>query len=145
MNKTYKVIYNETTGTYVAVAEIATSHTKSDATIVTTATNPQHTGHNGLRLKKMALSRLSVAVLGVFTMMAMPAAHASWVNNATGGTQGSGSAADFGSATGASSIAIGSDNTAAGKATATGSYSLAMGYGAKWARLIQSQLVGQLL
>ena len=54
MNKAYKVIYNETTGTYVAVAEIATSHTKSDATIVTTAPNPQHTGPTGLRLKKMA-------------------------------------------------------------------------------------------
>ena len=33
MNKAYKVIYNETTSTYVAVAEIATSHTKSDVTI----------------------------------------------------------------------------------------------------------------
>ena len=130
MNKAYKVIYNETTGTYVAVAEIATSHTKSDATIVTTAPNPQHTGPTGLRLKKMALSHLSVAALGVFTMMAMPAAHASWVNNATGGTQGPGSATDFGSATGTSSIAVGSDSSA-GNATAAGNYSLAMGYGAK--------------
>ena len=109
MNKAYKVIYNETTGTYVAVAEIATSHTKSDATIVTTAPNPQHTGPTGLRLKKMALSHLSVAALGVFTMMAMPAAHASWVNNANGGHGGAAANGDYGViSNGSNSIAIGS-------------------------------------
>ena len=119
MNKAYKVIYNETTGTYVAVAEIATSHTKSDATIVTTATNPQHTGPTGLRLKKMALSHLSVAALGVFTMMAMPAAHASWTNGS------------FGQNNGNNSIAIGSGSGSGQQAITNGDNAIAIGSGAK--------------
>ena len=33
MNKAYKVIYNETTGTYVAVSELETSHGKATQSI----------------------------------------------------------------------------------------------------------------
>ena len=34
MNKAYKVIYNETTGTYVAVSELETSHGKATQSVV---------------------------------------------------------------------------------------------------------------
>ena len=122
MNKAYKVIYNETTSTYVAVAEIATSHTKSDVTIVTSANNTKHTGLSGLHLNKIALSHLSVAALGVFTMMSMPAAHASWVNNGPGG-------AAYGVNNGNNSIAIGSDSGQ--QAITNGTDAIAVGSNAK--------------
>lgn len=58
MNKTYRVVYNETTQTYTAVAEIATAHGKSSSGTVT-ADAPVTT-----RSRKALM--LSVLALGMF-------------------------------------------------------------------------------
>ena len=110
MNKAYKVVYNETTGTYVAVAEIATSHTKSDATVVTVSSENKTMHGGGFRLKKLTQTHLSVAALGVFTLFALPTAHASWVNSATGGHNGAAASGDYGVVGNDTAIAIGADD-----------------------------------
>ncbi len=116
MNKAYKVIYNETTGTYVAVSELETSHGKATQSIKTSTFTKLHALGS---IKRLDFNKFTLASLGIFTAFAMPMAHASWVNNVNG--------ADYGQATGTDSIAIGSDSST-GKAIANGNQSTAIGY-----------------
>ncbi len=82
MNKAYKVVFNETTGTYVAVAEIVSARGKASSTQENTTTItavPQSvTGR--------FMGKVIMALLGLTTALAMPLAHASYV--AGGGTVG---------------------------------------------------------
>ena len=96
MNKAYKVIYNETTGTYVAVSELETSHGKATQSIKTSTFTKLHALGS---IKRLDFNKFTLASLGIFTAFAMPMAHASWVNNVNG--------ADYGQATGTGSIAAG--------------------------------------
>ncbi|UOO88581.1 ESPR domain-containing protein [Vitreoscilla massiliensis] len=75
MNKAYKVVYNESTGTYVAVSEIETSQGKSVQSQVSCV--PQAEAKRPIR-KIHAFSKLTLTLLGVFTSLAMPFAHASY-------------------------------------------------------------------
>ena len=124
MNKAYKVVFNETTGTYVAVAEIVSARGKASSTqenTTTITTVPQSvTGR--------FMGKIIMALLGLTTALAMPLAHASYtagggtvsgsnnngsiaigsVGNAAGGGSG-GTAATAGSSV--NSVAIGSGAT----------------------------------
>ena len=77
MNKAYKVIYNETTGTYVAVSELETSHGKATQSIKTSTFTKLHALGS---IKRLDFNKFTLASLGIFTAFAMPMAHASWVN-----------------------------------------------------------------
>ena len=115
MNKAYKVIYNETTGTYVAVSELETSHGKATQSIKTSRFTKLH----GLgSIKRLDFNKFTLASLGIFTAFAMPMAHASWVNDP-----------NFASTSGNNAIAIGSSSSS--KATADGNDAIAIGSGAK--------------
>ena len=120
MNKAYKVIYNETTGTYVAVSELETSHGKATQSIKTSTFTKLYALGS---IKRLDFNKFTLASLGIFTAFAMPMAHASWVNQDTAGIA-------YGQATGTGSIAIGSDSTT-GKAVANGNDTVAIGTAAK--------------
>ena len=118
MNKAYKVVYNESTGTYVAVSEIETSKGKS----IQSQVDSVHAAPNKRPVKRLlTFTQFSLTLLGVFTSLAMPMAHASWF----AGANGTGGAA-YGSGS-STSIAIGSGTTAATKADAAGTNSIAIG------------------
>ena len=123
MNKAYKVVFNETTGTYVAVAEIVSARGKASSTqenTTTITTVPQSvTGR--------FMGKVIMALLGLTTALAMPLAHASWINAANGG--GANPSNSYGTAS-STGIALGSDTTAATRATASGTNSIAVGSGA---------------
>ena len=132
MNKAYKVIYNESTSTYVAVSELETSKGKAtsisdNSTVVQAETSKSLTG-------RFMLGKLALSVLGLSTLFAMPLAHASWVNNSGGGTGSTGAintTGNFGTAS-ATGIAIGSGNAASGgQASASGENAIAIGAGSK--------------
>ena len=104
MNKAYKVVYNESTGTYVAVSEIETSKGKS----IQSQVDSVHAAPNKRPVKRLlTFTQFSLTLLGVFTSLAMPMAHASWVsgNGSTGSTA-------YGAAS-STGIAIGSGSTRA--------------------------------
>ena len=122
MNKAYKVIYNETTGTYVAVSELETSHGKATQSIKTSTFTPL----NALgSIKRLDFNKFTLATLGIFTALAMPMAHASWVNSVSNGSN----LVEYGATNDTGSIAIGADESA-GKAYASGKQSTALGYNA---------------
>ena len=148
MNKAYKVVFNETTGTYVAVAEIVSARGKASSTQENTTTItavPQSvTGR--------FMGKVIMALLGLTTALAMPLAHASYVagggtvgtnNNNTiaigsftsGNGNGTGSAATVSSGFGG--VAIG------GGANVYGNYAIALGASSK--ALICPQVDGHLL
>lgn len=112
MNKIYKVIWNATLGTWVAVSELAKGKTKASKV----------TGIVGA---------VTVTLMVTFS----PQAFAAWVAgvNGTGGTT-TGSASSTG-------IAIGSGTAAAVRANASGDNSIAIGSGAN-ASAVNSVAIG---
>ena len=100
MNKAYKVVFNETTGTYVAVAEIVSAHGK------TSSSHPNSTvlAQAPQSVTGRFMGKMMMAVLGLTTALAMPLAHASY-------TAGSGTVTGPNSN---GSIAIGSVGSGAG-------------------------------
>ena len=140
MNKAYKVVYNESTGTYVAVSELETS--KGKATSISNNTTEVSVNTPKSLTGRFVLGKLALSLLGLSTLFAMPLAHASYTagggvlqgtvltraNNAiaigSDGSTGSGSAATV--AAGANgAIAIG------GGASASAADTVAIGNSAK--------------
>ena len=122
MNKAYKVVFNETTGTYVAVAEIVSARGKASSTqenTIATTTVPQSvTGR--------FMGKVIMALLGLTTALAMPLAHASWINGGSN-NNGTNTGQSPYAATSNSGIGIGSDTSVAGKAYAMGTNAVAIG------------------
>ena len=136
MNKAYKVVFNEITGTYVAVAEIVSARGKASSaqenTTSITAVPASVTGR--------FMGKVMMALLGLTTALAMPLAHASWSNNGNGGGSSPSNAFASTSSTG---IGIGSDTTAAGKASAGGAMPLQSVLPRQQVQMVQSLWVGK--
>ena len=127
MNKAYKVVFNETTGTYVAVAEIVSARGKASSTqevsTVITAVPQSFTGR--------FMGKVMMALLGLTTVLAMPLAHASYTagGGIVSGSNSNGSIAigSFGNA----STGVGAGGSGGTAATAGSSVnSVAIGSGA---------------
>ena len=123
MNKAYKVVYNESTGTYVAVSELETS--KGKATSISNTTTQVSVNTPKSLTGRFVLGKLVLSLLGLSTLFAMPLAHASWINGSTGGGTSGGTGTAYGTASG-DGIAIGA-GTGVNKATASGGNAIAIG------------------
>ena len=118
MNKAYKVVYNESTGTYVAVSELETS--KGKATSISDNTTEVQVSTSKSLTGRLDMCKLMVSVLGLSTLFAMPLAHASWVSGSTNTGTAYGTVSSDG-------IAIGAGSAAVNKATASGGNAIAIG------------------
>ena len=76
MNKAYKVVYNESTGTYVAVSELETS--KGKATSISNTTTQVSVNTPKSLTGRFVLGKLVLSLLGLSALFAMPLAHASY-------------------------------------------------------------------
>lgn len=126
MNKAYKVVYNESTGTYVAIAEIEKSRGKTSVSHVDGVKRTAAVWGHQTRLTK-----ISMGLFGLFVSLVMPMAQASWVGGTVSDQSGTGNTGAYGYANPSYGIALGAGTAATEKAYAGGLGSTAIGVNAR--------------